>query len=135
MPNFSAYTLARLLEGQQAVIARDMASPDRWGADDKPNFQPHLTVPCVLWWAKGNSTRSANRTYVNVTRDVPVKVGGMLLPSGTDVTEEDQITQVNRWDAESQAWVLWVTGIFEISSVVSEGPFVEIDVLRPHLGA
>lgn len=129
MTNLVGYTLEKLLI-QQAVIERDASLSDWWGGDDGPNWQPHITVACRLWWDKSSGARSANREYVSVSRDVPVSEGGMLLPSGTDVTQADRITQV--LDATGN---LYITGIFEIVAVLNEQTHMEIDVQRTQLGA
>jgi hypothetical protein len=134
MADFAAYSLERTLT-EQAVLARNQTTPDQWQAVTKDNFQPYLTVPCRLYWAKSTGARSANRTYTDASRDVPVTAGGMLLPSDTDVTEQDEIMQVNRWDPPTQAWVVEVLGPMKITSVINQHTHVELSIERTQLGA
>lgn len=134
MADIPAYTLAELLT-EQVVIERDVTTPDQWGADDAPSFQPYLTVACRLYWAKSTGTRSSNRTYTNVTREVSVTDGGLVLPLGTDVTEADRIAQINEWDPISGEWVLKVEGPMEITATVNEHTHLELSIQRTQLGA
>ena len=134
MPDLTAYTLDRLMS-QQAVIIRDVSVDDAYGGQTPPDWQPHLTVPCRMWWLKSSGIRSANREYATAASTAVVSAGGMILPAGTDVTQEDRISQVNALDAQTGEWGLLVSGIFEITAVLNEITHVELDVLRPKLGA
>ena len=129
MTSIPAYTLSRLMT-RQAVIQRDQSEPDSYGADRAPVWADHVTVPCAFWWDKATGTHSANRTMVNVSRDVPVSAGGMLIPSGTDVTEDDRILRLLNPDGS-----VWVEGIFTIIAVLNEYTHMEVDVERTSLGA
>jgi hypothetical protein len=124
-----AYTLDRLLT-QTAVIQRNVAAADAFGADVPPDWQPHLTVACLLWWARSTGARSANRTYVSPARQAAVSEGGLLMPLGTDVTEQDRIMQINTPPSEEP-----VAGLLEIVAVLNQWDHLEVEVTRVHLGA
>lgn len=128
-----SYTFIRTLI-QQAVIERDYGGVDEFGADQPADWQPYLTVACRLYWDKSTGIRSADRTFVDPVRQVPLAMGGMILPAGTDVTEKDRIAQVNRWDAQAQQWVLEVSGIIEVLGVLPQDDHIELYVIRTHLG-
>lgn len=128
MTSILDYTLAKSMT-QQAVIIRSISGEDDYGAQRTPVWQAHVTVPCAFWWDKATGTRSANRRYVNVSRDVPVSAGGMVIPSGTDVTEQDQIKRILNLDDS-----VWVEGIFTIVAVLDEFTHMELDIERTALG-
>lgn len=134
MTDFAAYTLAKLLT-EQAVITRNAAAVDQWGAQGAEDWQPHLTVACRLFWSKESGGRSPSRTYVNASREVPVTVGGLVLPLGTDVLETDLISQINQWDAPTQAWVLKVAGPIKIDMITNADTHIEASLTRTTLGA
>lgn len=130
-----AYTLERMLT-QQAVIERDMGGLDEYGGDEPTNWQPHVTVPCRLWWARSSGARSANRVYVDPSRQVPVSEGGVIVPLGTDVTEQDRIARVEEFDQESERWETLVEGVVQIIAVLNQdGDHLELSVERTSLGA
>lgn len=129
------YTLNRLLT-EQAVIERNMAGQDAYGADRPDDWQLHVTVACLSWWDRSAGVRSANRTYVDPARTVPISQGGMLLPLGTDVTEKDRITQINVYDPVEGEWVPGVVGIIEIAAILDQSTdHLEVNIIRAHLGA
>lgn len=134
MTSFPAYTLERKLT-EQAVTTRDQSTADSHGAKSRPNFQPYLTVPCRLFWAKLSGGRSLDRTYVNVSREVSASSGGLIMPLGTDVTAMDQIAQINEWDPIADEWVLKVIGPMQIASVVNQDTHLEVGILRTQPGA
>lgn len=122
------YTFNNMLTSQ-AIIARDESVADAYGAPTKANFQYHLTVPCALVWDRSSGVRSANRTWVTPARDAPLKEGLMLMPTGTDVTEQDRISQIQ--DREGN---LTYPGDFTISAVVVYDDHIELNVIYAHLG-
>lgn len=128
------YTLQRMMV-QQAVLERDVSEPDAYGADSAPDWRPLNTVPCLLWWDRSSGARSANRSYVSTSRQVAVSQGGIMLPAGTDVTEQDRIVQINKFDPAVDQWVLDVVGLFTIVAVLNQQDHVELSVTRPNLGA
>lgn len=127
------YTLERLLT-QQAVFQRNEAVPDAYGAQSTPVWEPHLTVPCLLWWDRSSGVRSANREFVTAQREVPLSQGGLILASGTDVTQEDRVAQINMLDNETEEWVVMVQGVFEIVGVVTQQTHLEVSLIRTSLG-
>jgi hypothetical protein len=128
-----AYTLNRLLT-ERAVVERDMGQVDAYGADGAPDWQQHLIVPCRMWWAVSQGARTANRTYVTPARAVPVSDGGMLVPTGTDITEADRIPRVLTYSPAEASWVPYIEGAFTISSVVTTDDHVEVGLIRTVLG-
>lgn len=134
MADFAAYTLINTLT-EQVEILRNEAIVDQWGATDVDDWQPHLTVACRLFWSKESGGRSPSRTYVDASREVPVTVGGLVVPVGTDVLETDLIGQVNEWDAESEEWVLKVSGPIKIDAVTNADTHLELSLTRTTLGA
>jgi hypothetical protein len=130
-----AYTLSRLMT-EQAVIQRNMSQADAYGADGPENWQPLSTIPCRLWWDKSTGgARSANRVYVDPARAVPIDQGGLLVALGTDVTENDRITQVLARNPVSGTWTTYLEGLFTIVAVLVQEDHMEINLTRAHLGA
>jgi hypothetical protein len=113
-----------------AVIERDMGAPDSFGGNNSPDWQTLATVPCMLWWDKSSGVRSANREYVTPARMVPVSQGGILVASGTDVTEDDRIANLLTTDRD-----IWITGLFTITAVIEQTTHREVYLTRSHLGA
>jgi hypothetical protein len=124
-----AYTFNQLLT-EQVVIERDVSEGDAYGAPTKPDWQWIATVPCRLWWMRSTGVRSANREYVTPAREVPISEGGMILPLGTDITQQDRITAVQ--DRQGNPYV---DGVFTITAVVNEEDHLEIDFTRTTVGA
>jgi hypothetical protein len=124
-----AYTLTRLLT-MQALIQRDVAGIDGYGAAAGHDWQPHLTVPCRLWWFRGEGIRSAQRLYVDPARLVPVDEGGLLIPLGVDVTEQDRVSGLL-----DKAGEPYIDGPFTITAVNAQEDHAELMVLRTQMGA
>jgi hypothetical protein len=125
-----AYTLSRITQSQQAVIERDFAPVDAYGADAVPDWRYHLTVPCLLWWQRSTGARSSNRTYVGPNRTVPVMDGGLVMSLDVDVTERDRITCI-----QNPQGTVVVEGIIEITVILPQTDHLEVMIVRPHLGA
>ena len=132
-PGVLPFDLANLLSDGQgaglAVLERDMAEPDAYGGTQKPNWQPLSTVECVLVWNKSTGTRSANRTYVSPDRRVPVSESFMIVPAGTDVTENDRVAQILDVDGAGT-----VEGQFTITAVLNQETHIEVYMERMVLG-
>ena len=128
------YTLERLMT-EQAIIERDQGAYDAYGADGEPDFQYLSTVPCRFWWDRSTGARSANRTYVSPAREVPVSDGGLLVPSGTDVTERDRITSIQSFNPQTGKWVTYIQGLFTVTAVLTEDDHMELNLTRARLGA
>ena len=107
------YTLDQLWN-QRAVVERNISSGDAYGAPNPADWQYHSTVRCRLWWSHSTGIRSANRTYVSQNRSVPVSQGGMIVPLGTNITEQDRITQV----IDANGNVLY-DAVFTVTSVIN----------------
>lgn len=72
---------------QRCTIQRNAAATDEWGSPGAPGWVDHLTdVPCYAWV---NSGREVLGNEVVVVTELHV-----YLPSGTDVTEADQIVSI-----------------------------------------
>ncbi|MHB1950162.1 MAG: hypothetical protein ACYCQK_01655 [Acidiferrobacteraceae bacterium] len=130
-----AYTLDRLMV-HQAVILRNQAGYDAGGAQLADDWQPHLTVACRLVWDRPSSSGfSRNQTSITPSRSAPITQGVLLLALGTDVTEDDRISQVQAYDPQTAAWQTYVDGLFEITAVLAEEDHMEVQVTRVSLGA
>ncbi len=133
MGAFPTLTLVRLMENQQAVIARDQAESDSFGAQRRqrrPVWKEHLTSPCLVWWDRSSGARSANREYTSPVRDAPVSLGGMLLPLGTDISTEDRILRVNQLNLGTRKFDLLIEGVFQIVAVLNQFTHIEVSVER-----
>lgn len=128
-----AYTLENLMI-ERAVIQRATRVDDGYGAGTAPHWEPHLTVPCRLWWDRSTGERSANRTYVTPARTADVSQGGILVPLGTDVLETDQITEIQSLNPETGGWVNYLSGTLTITAVLTQEDHMELDVIRTTLG-
>ncbi len=121
-----AYTINKLLT-QQAVIQRDLSTSDRYGSKAREDWQTISTSPCVMWWWH-ESARGPAKEFASAQRTVAMNEGGFLFPVGTDVTEDDQVLQINDLDGN-----MLVHGPFDISAV--ENPpgalFVQAYWIRP----
>ena len=122
------YTLDQLFT-QRAVVYRNTSTGDGYGAPAPDNFQYHETIRCRLWWQHSSGVRSANRTYVSPGRTVPVAEGGMIVPTGTDVTEQDLIYEVN----DNAGNVLYESK-FTVVAVVNNEDHIELSLIETTLG-
>jgi hypothetical protein len=114
------YTLSRLLEAQRAQIIRDQGSADEHGAEAHADWQPHATVPCLFWWDR-ESARGPAKLYASPQREIAQQEGGMLLASGTDITESDRVQEITDPDGN-----VVVPGPFDIVAVFVHSDHVEI---------
>ena len=128
------YTFARLLT-EQAVIERNQAVPDAYGGSGPDDWQTHQTVPCRLYWDKSSGVRSANRVYVSPARTVPIDQGGLIVALGTDITENDRISQILTRNPMTGSWVTYIDGLFTITAILVQEDHMEVNVERAHLGA
>lgn len=127
------FTLQQLMT-DQCVIQRAKRSYDGGGAESEPVWQPHLTVPCRLWWDRSSGVRSVQREYVSPTRTADLSAGGLLVPSGTDVLRTDRISEIQSLNPQTGEWVTYISGNIEISAVLSEEDHMEINFIRTNLG-
>jgi len=82
---------SRLSLTHRCTIERsaNAASLDEWGTPDPADWQPHLSdQPCRAWATAGREAVTDTTTVV-VIEDVR-----LILPLGTDVTEQDRIASV-----------------------------------------
>jgi len=118
------YVLDRLLV-ERAVLERDTARRDAYGAETTPDWQPLATVRCKVWWWP-QTQRGPAREFVDTSRTVEVGDGGIMLPAGTDVTPEDRVAHVT--DAAGNTIH---TGPFAITAVIEQDGHIELSVRRP----
>jgi hypothetical protein len=85
--------LDRLFD-QQAVVERDHASSDSFGAKGAPDWQPVETVRAFMWWGTGTNISRMGGVHQRPEETVDLETGGMVLPEGTDVSARDRIAQV-----------------------------------------
>lgn len=122
------YTRNKLLT-HVATIERNMTLQDALGAPSSDNWQTLSETRCLLSWAKSTGVRSENRTYVSANREVPIQEGGVLMPLGTDITENDRISNIVDENGNELA-----DGLFEIEAVIPQTSHLEVSVTRAHLG-
>lgn len=120
------YTLNRAMENQRAVIQRDQAGADRWGAQDQASWQDVVTVPCAFWFDK-QSSRGPARLEVKAESTVAENEGGMLVPAGTDIQIGDRVVNITKPDGVT----VFAAGPFHVTALMEQGPFVEAAIRRP----
>ena len=128
-----AFTLQALMT-EQCVLQRSVRGFDGGGAPLKPDWQPHLTIPCRLWWDKSTGVRSVQREYISPARTADLSAGGLLIPAGTDVLRTDRISEIRQLDPQTGEWVPYITGNMEISAVITQEDHMEINFLRTNVG-
>lgn len=79
---------------QTAEILRDQATKDEFGATSSRDWQLLSTVSCFLWWGTGRILTRAGSIHEHPEARADLDTGGMLIPTGTDVTAHDRIGQV-----------------------------------------
>ena len=80
---------SRLSLTHRCTIERGSSSPDAWGNPGVPTWSAHLSdQPCRAWATAGREAVTDTTTVV-VIEDVR-----LILPLGTDVTEQDRIASV-----------------------------------------
>ena len=122
------YTLNQLFT-QRATVYRNVTSGDGYGAPAPEDFQYRSTVRCRLWWQHSSGVRSANRTYVSPGRTVPVAEGGMIVPVGTDITEQDRVVEIT----DNQGNVLYASN-FTVVAVINNEDHIELSLIETTLG-
>lgn len=126
------YDLARMFSGGQgagkATFERDMGQPDGYGGDAKPDWQTLFTVDCVLYWNRSTGSHATQKVVVTPARKVPMSEGLLICPAGTEVTENDRITEVRFVDDTV------IEGLFIIDAVLNQETHVEVFIDRSHLG-
>lgn len=121
------YTLDRITESENAVLERNIAVPDKFGGSTELDWQVYLTVRCRFWWWHSEGARSAAREYGEDERNVNLRGGGMLLPLGTEVTDEDRLGRI--LDPEGNPIV--DTGPFRIVAVLQLASHLELSLYQP----
>ncbi len=91
-------SLARLSMTNRVDVQRDAnysGSADTWGNDSPANWQAHLTsLPCRFWF-------DGVQTVVDGIKSTEVTTRKLIVPAGTDITEDDRIVSVkNRLGVE-----------------------------------
>jgi hypothetical protein len=101
---------SRLSLTHRCVIERaaNAASLDEWGTPDPADWQPHLSdQPCRAWASAGREAVTDTTTIV-VVEDLR-----LIVPLGTDVTEQDRIASVTSRGDTIQAGPLSIRGLLE----------------------
>ena len=128
-----AFTLQTLMT-EQCVIQRATRTYDGGGAQSAPMWQPHLTVACRMWWDRSSGVRSAQREYVTAARTADLSVGGLVVPSGTDVLRTDRVSEIQALDEITGEWVTYISGDMEISAVLTMEDHMQISIIRTNVG-
>ena len=72
------------------TIQRDgsIGTPNEWGTPSTPDWEDHLTgQPCYAWVSTGREQMDSSTAAV-------VETLQMIVPLGTDVTEEDRVGDI-----------------------------------------
>lgn len=119
-----AYTFNSTLT-QRALIERDEASADKWGAETKSERKVIAQVPCLFSpFVEQSRSRSAERADpVRTIAEIPAL---LIIPAGTDVTDRDWIKEV--LDAKGNRLV---EGPFRVVGVVPYEDHMELALERP----
>lgn len=84
-------SLARLSMTNRCDVQRDAnygQSEDAWGNDDPASWQSHLTsLPCRFWF-------DGTETVIDGVKGTEVTTRKLIVPAGTDITEDDRIVSV-----------------------------------------
>jgi hypothetical protein len=122
-----AFTLAKIMV-QLAVIERDQAKPDAFGAEVATDWKALSTVACRLWWWKGSkgTDKSASAQYGTPQATINVTGGDMCVPLGTDITDMDRIAKVTSLSGD-----LVEEGPFRVLSVNQYETHIELSLERP----
>lgn len=114
---------------QEVTIERDMASPDAFGAQSAPDWQPLAPSPARLWWWKGSRStdKSPSNQYARPEATYDETGGDMALPAGTDITTLDRIGAV----LEPATGEVVEEGPFRVVAVNRYSDHVELSLERP----
>lgn len=97
---------ARLSLIHRCTIERGSSSPDEWGNPGPPTWSAHLSdQPCRTWATAGREVVTDTTTVV-VVEDVR-----LILPLGTDVTEQDRVASVTYRGDTVQAGPLGIRAV------------------------
>lgn len=119
-----AYTFNSTLT-QRALIERDEATADKWGAETKSERKVIAEVACLFSpFVQQSRSRSEERaTPVRTIAEIPAL---LIVPVGTDVTERDWIKEVI--DAKGARLI---DGPFRVIGVVPYEDHMELALERP----
>lgn len=80
----------------RATVQRDtVTGRDAFGLENAPSFTAHLaSLPCWVWTKTERESSDGNSTTV-------VAAHKMMVPLGTDIIEEDQVTAIKNRRAAS----------------------------------
>jgi hypothetical protein len=83
-------------------------APDAYGQPDAPTWYPHLVQQSCYFWEP-----SSQRGEQMGERNADIYSHRMVVPKGTDITEEDRVNGV----ADRTGTVI-TTGVFDIKQIV-----------------
>lgn len=119
------YTLARLLT-QTAVLERDEATADKWGAETKAERKEYARVKCkfapYVEQSRGRGQEKA--TSARTVSEVPAL---LIVARGTEVTEQ------KHWVGEvlDAKGAVLMTGPFRVIAVATFETHMELQLERP----
>lgn len=119
------YTLSRVWENERAVIERNVAAV-KWGTKEKAEWEPFLTVKCVFPWWRTEGARSTAREYAEPERAINLVGGVLIVPLGTEATDEDRIGKIT-----TKAGVTLIPGPLRIVSVLEYPEHLELNLWKP----
>lgn len=112
---------SRLSLTHRCSIERDAnLATASWGDETSPDWQTHLSdLPCRTWATSGREQADEHATVV-------IEDMRILLPLGTDVTEQDRVGDVTyRGDTI-------IAGPVQIRAVLRYRDFLELALIRLH---
>jgi hypothetical protein len=118
------YTLNKMLEEHQIVIERDTAAVDDFGAESSRGWVELGTIDALFYWWPSHG-EGAFDEHGDPQRNVNTTGGGVLVPLGTDVTEEDRVARVLLKGGTE------VQGPFRITSLRETETHIELSIERP----
>ena len=83
-------------------------APDAYGQPDAPTWYPHLVQQACYFWEP-----SSQRGEQMGERNADIYSHRMVLPKGTDITEEDRVNGI----ADRKGTVI-TAGVFDIKQIV-----------------
>jgi hypothetical protein len=111
---------SRLSLTHLVTIQRDASAgvDGGWGNPDVPNWQPYLVgVPCRAWATAGHET-------INETTNVVVEEVRLIVPLGTDVTEQDRLGDITHRGA------VFLAGPTGIRAVLRHADHLDLVLVR-----
>jgi hypothetical protein len=121
-------TTLTAMMSEVAIFERQRATADASGGIRKRDWTLLSKTECRLWWWKGSksSDKSPSAQFARPQATIDVTGGDMMLPLGTDVTEEDRLARVTDEEGNVRE-----EGPFRIVAVNTYETHIELSLERP----